>query len=106
ASHWNLQQLAGKKVTVVTFTNCPAVELLINGKSTGTKNLADFPDKMITWSVPYEPGIIEARSLGQRKIRASHRLQTAGSPAQIRLIADRNKIRADGQDLCYVDVQI
>ena len=105
-SHWNLPQLTGKKVKVATFTNCSAVELLINGKSMGTKSLDDFPDKIITWTVPYEPGSIEARGIDQGQIHASHKLQTAGKPAQIRLMADRHQIRADGQDLCYVDVQI
>jgi beta-galactosidase len=105
-SHWNLPQLAGKKVKVATFTNCTTVELLINGKSLGYKNLKDFPDKMITWSVPYKPGRIEARGLDQGQVLAIHKLQTAGDPAQIRLLADRDKIRADGRDLCYVDVKI
>jgi beta-galactosidase len=105
-SHWNLPQLAGKKVTVTTFTNCSAVELLVNGTSMGTKNLEDFPDKMITWTVPYEPGNIEARGILQGQIYASHKLQTAGHPARIRLTADRDEIRADGRDLCYVDVQL
>lgn len=105
-SHWNLPQLAGKKVKVATFTNCATAELLINGKSLGTKNLADFPDKMITWTVHYEPGCIKARGIDRGQVRASHQLQTAGEPAQIQLLADRDKIRADGRDLCYVDVQI
>jgi beta-galactosidase len=105
-SHWNLPQLAGKKVKVVTFTNCSAVELLVNGKSMGCKRLKDFPDKMITWPVLYKPGRIEARGIDQGYVRAKHKLQTAGDPAQIRLRADRDKIRADGRDLCYVDVQI
>ena len=32
-------------------------------------------------------------------------LQTADEPTQIRLLADRNKIKADGQDLSYVTVE-
>lgn len=105
-THWNLPQLEGKHVKVVTFTNCRAVELFVNGKSMGTKELKDFPDKMITWTVPYEPGRIEARGLDQGSVACSHQLQTAGKPANIRLITDREKIRADGRDLCHVEVQI
>src|SRR5262249_43525700 len=105
-SHWNLPQLAGKTVKVVTFTNCSTVELVINGRSMGCKHVRDFPNKMITWSVPYTPGRIEARGIDQGHVRASHTLQTAGDPAQIRLLVDRDKIRADGRDLCYVDAEI
>jgi len=106
ASHWNLPQLEGKQVKVVTFTNCSAVELFVNGTSAGIKELQDFPDKMITWTVPYEPGQIEAHGIEQGSVVCSHHLQTAGRPAEIRLIADREKIHADGHDLCHVEVQI
>jgi len=104
ASHWNLPQLNGKKVKVVTFTNCPTVELVLNGRSVGTKQLADFPDKMITWEVPYQPGIIEARGIENHLAACSHQLQTAGEPTQICLFGDRTTIKADGKDLCHVEV--
>jgi beta-galactosidase len=106
-SHWNLPpQLAGKKVKVATFSNCDAVELLINGRSAGVKNLADFPDKMITWEVPHEAGRIEARGIKRGRVKAKHELETAGEAARIRVAADRKRIHADGRDLCYVDVEI
>ncbi len=105
-SHWTLPQLTGKTVKVATFTNCDAVELLLNGRSLGVKKLADFPDKMITWSVPCEPGRLEARGIVRGKIKAAHQLQTAGPPARLRLLADRDRIRADNRDLCHVEVQI
>ena len=106
ASHWNLPQLEGKTVKIATFTNCSTVELLVNGKSRGIRNLSDFPDRMITWDVAYEPGVIEARGLNQSQIVATHQLHTAGEPAEIRLISDRDRIDADGRDLCYVEVEI
>ena len=106
ASHWNLPQLNGKEVKVVTFTNCPAVELLLNGKSVGTKQLEDFPDKMITWKVAAQPGKIEARGIEKGKTVCSHQLQTAGKATQIHLIADRKTIRADGRDLCNIEVKV
>jgi beta-galactosidase len=105
-SHWNLPQLIGKQAKVVTFTNCDAAELLINGKSLGTKRLADFPDRMISWTLPYAPGQIEARGIRHGEVEAAHKLQTAGEPAQIHLAADRESIKADGRDLCYVDLQV
>jgi beta-galactosidase len=105
-SHWTLPFEKGKELEVLTFTNCPAVELLINKKSIGKKKLKDFPDKMITWKVPYQPGCIEARGISSERIVCSHKLRTAGAPAKIHLIADRQKILADGRDLCHIEVQI
>lgn len=105
-SHWTLPFEQGKEVEVLTFTNCAAVELLVNGKSIGIKKLEEFPDKMITWRVPYQPGRIEARGIDQGRILCLHQLQTAGDAAKILLIADRKKIRADGRDLCHIEVQV
>lgn len=105
-SHWNLTDLEGRQVKAAVFTNCSAVELFVNGKSLGIKELKDFPDKIITWMVPYEPGRIEARGLKQGRTACVHQLQTAGKPARIRLIADREKIRADGCDVSHIEVQI
>jgi len=105
-SHWTLPFEQGKELEVLTFTNCPAVELLINKKSFGKKKLKDFPDKMITWKVTYQPGCIEARGISSESIICSHKLRTAGAPAKILMIADRQKIFADGRDLCHIEVQI
>lgn len=105
-SHWNLPQLKGKKVKVATFTNCPVVELLVNGKSMGTKKLSDFPDKMVVWEVSYAPGRIEARGIDKGKTAAVHKLQTAGKEKRIELVADRKVISADGIDLCNVEIKI
>jgi beta-galactosidase len=106
ASHWNLPLEKGKSVKVVTFTNCQTVELVLNGRSVGTKQLADFPDKMITWQVPYQPGIIEARGIRSNQVACSHQLQTAGRPTQICLFGDRTTIQADSKDLCHVEVRV
>jgi len=105
-SNWTLPFKEGKEVEVWTFSNCSAVELRINGKTIGMKLLKDFPDKIIKWKVPYEPGCIEARGIEHERVVCSDKLQTAGEPAKIRLIADRKDIRADGSDLCNVEVQV
>jgi beta-galactosidase len=105
-SHWTLPQLRGKHVKVVTFTNCPNVELRINGKSYGSKKLTDFKNRMITWDVPYQPGNIEAIGVDGKEILCSHELLTAGKAAKIILKPDRSTILADGHDLSHVEVRV
>jgi len=61
---------------------------------------------MMTWKIPYEPGIIKAIAKGPGRILRVQELQTAGKPARILLIPDRDAIRADGQDLCHVEVVV
>jgi beta-galactosidase len=56
--------------------------------------------------IRYEPGRIEARGIDRGQVYAVHELRTASEPARMQLSADRDKIRADGRDLCYIDVQV
>ncbi|GAG38443.1 unnamed protein product, partial [marine sediment metagenome] len=105
-SHWTLPQLEDKEVKVVTFTNCETVELLVNGRSCGTRRLSDFEDRMIPWKVRYEPGTIKAVGKNGEQELCSHELKTAGEPARIDLSPDRRTVRADGRDLCHVEVTV
>lgn len=128
-SHWNWE---GKdSVTLYTFSNCQKVELFVNGKSQGiidvpekyhTKDITSYsaeeynPDKPINvgpklqkgleWKVPYEPGVIEAVSYNNGVEVARHKIETAGKPYAVKLIADRDKISADGMDLSYITFKV
>lgn len=107
ASHWTLPALAGKNLKVAAFTNCPTVELFLNGRSLGARNLADFGNNTIFWEgVPYEPGSIEAVGGDGNRALCSHELRTAGEPAEIFLSADRRTILADGRDVCHVEISV
>jgi beta-galactosidase len=105
ASHWNW---TGTKETlkVATFANCTAVELLLNGKSLGEKQLADFPDRLITWDVPNQLGTLRAAGRIDGKEVCVHELTSAGKPTQIVLNPDRGRILADGQDLSHLEVDL
>ena len=58
--------------------------------------------------MPYEPGELVAVGLGRTVGKEVERwsLKTAGAAAQIRLTPDRETLRADGQDLSFVRVEI
>ncbi|MBN2139092.1 MAG: DUF4982 domain-containing protein [Sedimentisphaerales bacterium] len=105
-SHWTLPKLEGKDVKVVTFTNCQSVELTLNGFPLGEKNLADFPDRMISWDVFCMPGSLKAEGKNDGQVVCSDELITAGEAAEIILEPDRSNIWADGRDLCHVGVRI
>jgi beta-galactosidase len=59
-----------------------------------------------TWEVPYEPGTLKAVGYEDGKEVAEWELRTAGEPARVRLTPDRDVIKADGQDLCYLVVEL
>jgi len=49
---------------------------------------------------------LTAIGYNQQEEVAHWQLHTAGKPAALRLTADRPAIQADGQDLCYVTVEV
>ena len=104
-SHWNRE--AGKKYTVYTYTNGEEVELLVNGKSMGTKKNDDKKKpNVITWKgITYEPGTIRAIARKDGRLYAEHQLETAGQPTRLVIETENPDWRADGMDLQYVKVR-
>ena len=58
------------------------------------------------FEIPYQPGELRAVGLNQGKIVSSKILRSAGPAAGIRLVADRQTLRADRNDLAYVAAEI
>lgn len=103
-SHWNRE--AGKKYTVYTYTNGEEVELLVNGKSMGTKKNNDKrKPNVITWKdIPYEVGNITAIAKKDGKVYAQHQLETTGQPVRLMMETENANWKGDGMDLQYVRV--
>ena len=60
----------------------------------------------LSWEVPYSPGSIRVVGYIGGKPVAEKGIKTAGAPAQVKLVADRRVLTADGKDLSYVTVRI
>jgi beta-galactosidase len=102
--HWNWEGKEGIEIPVVAYSNCEIVELFLNGKSLGEKQMGDKMD--LVWQIPYEPGTIEAKGKKSGKIVCVKEVSTAGSPAKIQLLIDRKTITADGQDVVHIEINI
>lgn len=101
--HWNWSGKEGKPIDVWCFSNCDSIELLLNGKSLGTKVMEH--DSHLEWTVNYEPGTLEARGWRDGKILVDKE-ETTGRPVAIRLTPDRDTIRANGEDVSVVEVTV
>ncbi len=102
--HWNWKQ--GETIDVWVYSNCSQVELLLNGKSLGTKS-KQGDELHLMWRVPFEAGTLTAigrDANGAETMRSE--VKTAGEPAKIVLTPDRTTINADGSDLSFVKVEI
>jgi beta-galactosidase len=104
--HWNLKGMEGKKVTIYGYTNGDEVELFQDGKSLGKqKNDVEGVEHQ-SWDVVYTPGEIKAVSYKNGKVIAEKIVRTAGAPAKIKVETRRTKMKANGQDLIYVECSI
>ena len=97
--HWNWPGREGQQIDVWCYTNLPSVELFLNGKTLGRKNVER--NSHLEWKVPYVPGIIEAVGSQNGELLKSTR-ETTGVPARLKLRADRQKISANGEDVSVV----
>ncbi len=82
------------------------MRLYLNGKLIGEKPTTRAQEFKATFMVPYAAGELKAVGLKDRKEADSFTLSTVGAPTQIRLTPDRTMIRADGQDLAFVVVEL
>lgn len=107
AAIWNFPfRYEGLVMEVQTITNCEKVQLAINGKVMGEKQTKDFDNHTIVWHVPFTPGHIEARGINGSDTVAYYDIRTASDPVSLRATADRTTLKADGQDLSYIQLQL
>lgn len=107
--HWNWE--VGQNVPVHVFTSFDKAELFVNGESKGVKekNREDRYQRFrLKWdSVRFEPGEIKVVALSTKnKVLKAQIVKTASKPYAIKLLSERKVVKADGEDLVYIEVQI
>jgi beta-galactosidase len=103
---WTWKGNEGKPLKVRVFTKASHVRIELNGKIIGEKNLLPEDKYIAVFEVPYEPGELKAVASESGKEVATKVLKTAGEPTAIRLVADRNKLNDDRNDLSFVKIEI
>ena len=102
--HWNWAGLEGKEIAVWVYSNLDKVELLVNGRSLGTKTMEK--NGHLAWDVKYEPGTIEARGYKNGKVAMTAKRETTGAPAKLVMMSDRKEVSADGEDVAMFAVEV
>ena len=104
--HWNREE--GQRVGLITYTNADEVELLLNGKSLGTKqNPVSDPKQrnQIRWiNITYAPGTLEAVARTNGQVVARHKIETTGPAVKLVAQSDNSEWRSDGLDLQHVRI--
>ena len=95
---WTWPGHEGKNIDVEVYSHEPKVRLYLNDQLIGEKEVAQG---MATFTLPYQPGTLRTEG-GEEKVS----LKTAGEAKTIRLTADRTTLKADGQDLAFITVEL
>jgi len=124
--HWTWPGREGETTPVFVYTNYPAAELFINGKSQGmrSKDLSVQLDasgtdealaaldrqkryRLMWMDTVYEPGTVKVVAYDKDgNAVAEEEIHTAGKPHRIELSADRTRLSADGKDLSFINVRV
>ncbi len=102
--HWNWPGKEGRDIEVWCHSNCEEVELFLNGRSQGRKTMKK--NSHLEWMVTYEPGTLLARGYRNGQEIATEKVETTGQPVAIQLLAHRSQIKADGEDVSVITVQV
>ena len=98
---WTWPGWEGKTVDVEVYTKASEVTLYLNDKQIGKEKVGRDTQFKAVFHVPYEAGTLRAEADGK-----SVTLSTAGEPARLRLTPDKKTVKADGQDLAFVTVEV
>ena len=118
--HWNWKGREGEVTPVFVYTSYPSAELFVNGISQGTRTFAKADGQVpclgekamerfrLMWNdVVYQPGEIRVVAYDEDGNAAAEKtVRTAGKAVAIKLTPDRSILKADGEDLCYLNVSL
>jgi beta-galactosidase len=101
---WNWP--SNSTVTVRCYTTCPEVVLLLNDKPVATNLLSEAAQGMLSWQIPFEPGVLKAVGRKDGNQACEFILKTAGPAQRLELLPDVTELRADAQDVCQIEFRI
>lgn len=101
--HWNWRDKRGQPIDVWVNTNADNVELFLNGKSLGKK---DMPrNSHLMWTVNYEPGKLEAIAYKKGK-KLTAKVETTSQATEVVLTPYKTTMLADGKDVSIINISV
>lgn len=98
---WNWSGWEGKPIEVEVYTKAPEVKLYLNDKLIDIKAVGLNTEYKAVFTLPYEAGTLRAEAGGR-----SVTFCTAGEPTALRLTSDRSVLKANGQDMAFITVEV
>lgn len=94
--HWNFKGLEGTEIPVTVYTNCEELELFLNGKSLGKRQIEKYGHG--EWNVKYAAGTLEVKGYNGGEEVCCDKRVTTGKPVALKL-TQNNDFAANGSDI-------
>jgi beta-galactosidase len=104
--HWNWEGHENEVINVEVYCAYERIELFLNNQSLGIKETNRGTEWIARWQVSYQPGTLKAVAYKGAEEVDTWELKSAGPPESIVLSPDRSIIKANGQDLSYITVEL
>ncbi len=101
--HWNWPGKEGQAMDVWVNSNADDVELFLNGKSLGKKEMPR--NGHLQWSVLYQPGKLLAIAYKKGK-KLTAQVETTGPAAEVVITPYKTTMLADGKDATVINVSV
>ncbi|WP_457356639.1 glycoside hydrolase family 2 TIM barrel-domain containing protein [Roseateles sp. P5_D6] len=103
---WSWGGQEGRPLNVAVYSEFPEVELFLNDKSLGRQAVGLATEYKARFVVPYAPGRLLAVGYRDGRRAGQWELRTAGLPTAFKATADRSQLKANGEDLAYVTIEL
>ena len=103
---WTWPGFEGKDIEVEVYSKYPKVRLYLNNSLVGEQTTNVETAFKATFKVPYKTGELKAVGVLDDKEVETTTLTTAEETTQISLSSDNYNIKADGQSLAYINVEL
>ncbi len=102
---WAWRGSEGKRAEIEVYSADDEVELLLNGASLGRRKAGEARGFITRFRTRYQAGVLEAVSYRNGQ-EASRSVLRSADDARLTLVAETVELHADGQDLCFVNIQL
>jgi beta-galactosidase len=101
--HWNWKGREGQPIDVWVNSNADNVELFLNGKSLGKKEMPR--NSHLNWTVPFTAGTLEAIAYKHGK-KLTTKVETTGDPDMVVVTPYKTTMLADGRDVSIINISV
>ena len=101
---WDWYGCEGKTAMVEVYTTGHKVSLFLNGNAIATKKATKG---ICRFKLPWKPGVLQAVAYDAHGARCGESiLRSPDGEKYLKVTADRTELRADGQSLAYLDIEV